>query len=75
MLAPLRAGFLTTSGEDGATTSIDSKYSNDDELHLDKHVSDLKGRYYYEKFNFSPLDAEKHIALAAFSGRSRRHAG
>ena len=54
---------LTTSGEDGATPSIDSKYSNDDELHLDKHVSDLKGRYYYEKFNFSPLDAEKHIAL------------
>jgi 5'-3' exoribonuclease 2 len=23
----------------------------------------LKARYYYEKFAFSPLDAEKHIAL------------
>ena len=31
--------------------------------HFDEHVEDLKGRYYYDKFKFSPLDAEKHIAL------------
>lgn len=24
---------------------------------------DLKGRYYYDKFGFSPFDAEKHLAL------------
>ena len=24
---------------------------------------DLKGRYYYDKFNLSPFDAEKHLAL------------
>lgn len=32
-------------------------------LSLDHVSEDLKGRYYYEKFNFSPLDAEQHIAL------------
>lgn len=30
---------------------------------LDEHVTDLKGRYYYDKFKFSPMDAEKHVAL------------
>lgn len=55
---------LTTSGDDDAANSSGiAKHSSGDESHLDKHVSDLKGRYYYEKFNFSPLDAEKHIAL------------
>ena len=34
-----------------------------DDDHFDEHVEDLKGRYYYDKFKFSPLDAEKHIAL------------
>ena len=29
----------------------------------DEHVTDLKGRYYYDKFKFSPMDAEKHVAL------------
>jgi len=30
---------------------------------LDEHVTDLKGRYYYDKFKFSPMDAEKHVSL------------
>jgi len=30
---------------------------------FDEHAQDLKGRYYYDKFKYSPLDAEKHIAL------------
>ena len=56
-----RMGFLfrnslSTSGEG-------DNVDGDSEFDLDKHVSDLKGRYYYEKFKFSPLDAEKHIAL------------
>jgi hypothetical protein len=25
--------------------------------------SDTKGRYYFDKFEFTPFDAEKHIAL------------
>ncbi len=55
---------LTTSGEDDEGLSpAHPPSSNEEELHLKKHVSDLKGRYYYEKFKFSPLDAEKHIAL------------
>ena len=55
---------LTTSGEDDEGLSpAHPPSSNEEEFHLKKHVSDLKGRYYYEKFKFSPLDAEKHIAL------------
>lgn len=38
-----------------------SESHNSDDF--DEHVEDLKGRYYYDKFKFSPLDAEKHIAL------------
>ncbi|KAL7551294.1 hypothetical protein ACHAWF_014476 [Thalassiosira exigua] len=26
-------------------------------------LQDLKGRYYYDKFSFTPFDAEKHLAL------------
>jgi len=55
---------LSTSGKDGTPVISDgSNQSSEDEFNLDKHVGDLKARYYYEKFAFSPLDAEKHIAL------------
>jgi len=30
---------------------------------FDDFAQDLKARYYFDKFKFSPLDAEKHIAL------------
>ena len=30
---------------------------------LDESSQDLKGRYYYDKFGFTPFDAEKHLAL------------
>jgi 5'-3' exonuclease len=53
---------LSNTGEDGTTVTSDAS-AEGDSLDVDKHVADLKGRYYYEKFNFSPLDAEKHIAL------------
>lgn len=29
----------------------------------DNSLVDLKGRYYYDKFGFTPFDAEKHLAL------------
>eukprot|EP00986_Skeletonema_menzelii_P018505 scaffold26651_cov134-Skeletonema_menzelii.AAC.2 len=29
----------------------------------DSSLVDLKGRYYYDKFGFTPFDAEKHLAL------------
>ena len=43
---------------DGSEATLNNDYAFDDE-----HVQDLKGRYYYDKFKLSPLDAEKHIAL------------
>ncbi len=55
---------LSSSGEelgDKASNIEGSEAHHDDDY--DEHVEDLKGRYYYDKFKFSPLDAEKHIAL------------
>ena len=57
--APLRkkiGGLLreSLSGDTkGASATISSNAS----------LVDLKGRYYYDKFGFSPFDAEKHLAL------------
>lgn len=54
---------LSPVGE-GGPQGTSSNFATDDEIaELDRHVEDLKGRYYYEKFKISPLDAEKHIAL------------
>ena len=45
------------SGHETTTKIMGTAYGNvwDDQ--------DLKGRYYYDKFGFSPLDADKHTAL------------
>ncbi len=48
---------LSTTGE------MNPGMPNEDASIFDEHIADLKGRYYYEKFKISPLDAEKHIAL------------
>jgi 5'-3' exonuclease len=50
---------LSTKGDDDDTTS----HSGDHNVSLEQVSDDLKGRYYYEKFHFSPLDAKQHIAL------------
>lgn len=50
---------LSTKGEEEDTTSRD----RDHNVSLEQVSDDLKGRYYYEKFHFSPLDAKQHIAL------------
>ena len=63
-MGTLFCNSLSTKGEDDASGSMHGSLpSNQDGYISDEHISDLKGRYYYEKFNFSPLDAEKHIAL------------
>ncbi|GAX09715.1 5'-3' exoribonuclease 1 [Fistulifera solaris] len=41
--------------------SIASDDSGSTSLQIDDQ--DVKGRYYYDKFGFSPFDAEKHVAL------------
>eukprot|EP00978_Attheya_sp_CCMP212_P047236 scaffold421278_cov45-Attheya_sp.AAC.2 len=38
------------------------EYTADPELD-NQIVTDIKGRYYYDKFGFTPFDAEKHTAL------------
>jgi 5'-3' exoribonuclease 2 len=43
-------------GESGTTNRIESPRSDVDD-------QDIKGRYYFEKFGFSPFDADKHLAL------------
>jgi 5'-3' exonuclease len=55
---------LSPLGEGGGTIRDLSGFETDDEvIDLDRHLEDLKGRYYYEKFKISPLDAEQHITL------------
>ena len=44
------------SGETGDENRSDLSFKAVDD-------QDLKGRYYYDKFQFSPFDAEKHLAL------------
>ena len=48
---------LTSTNKDEATTI------SEEDIFDEEHISDLKGRYYYEKFGFTPLDAEKHLSL------------
>jgi hypothetical protein len=38
------------------------EYTADPEID-NQIVTDIKGRYYYDKFGFTPFDAEKHTAL------------
>lgn len=45
--------------EDGGVAKVESKNYNVEENSL----VDLKGRYYYDKFGFTPFDAEKHLHL------------
>eukprot|EP00571_Detonula_confervacea_P016963 CAMPEP_0172302378 /NCGR_PEP_ID=MMETSP1058-20130122/4080_1 /TAXON_ID=83371 /ORGANISM="Detonula confervacea, Strain CCMP 353" /LENGTH=1436 /DNA_ID=CAMNT_0013012819 /DNA_START=85 /DNA_END=4395 /DNA_ORIENTATION=- len=47
------------SPEEGGVAKVDSKNDKVNENSL----VDLKGRYYYDKFGFTPFDAEKHRAL------------
>jgi len=47
---------LTPSIETNGIPGINMAYESLDD-------QDLKGRYYYDKFRFTPFDAEKHIAL------------
>ena len=55
---------LSSSGDElgDSVSDVEGPQAHDDD-DFDEHVEDLKGRYYYDKFKFSPLDAEKHIAL------------
>ena len=55
---------LSSSGEEigGDRNASPGSVTHDVDA-FDEHVQDIKGRYYYDKFKFSPLDAEKHIAL------------
>ncbi|KAL7541188.1 hypothetical protein ACHAXR_012940 [Thalassiosira sp. AJA248-18] len=48
------------SPDEGGVAKVDSK--KDDNVDGQSLV-DLKGRYYYDKFGYSPFDAEKHISL------------
>ena len=48
------------SPDEGGVAKVDS--NKEDGHHADTLV-DLKGRYYYDKFGFTPFDAEKHRAL------------
>ncbi len=52
---------LSSSREETSEIYDESDLINGDDF--EEHVQDIKGRYYYDKFQFSPLDAEKHIAL------------
>lgn len=55
---------LSNSGDEAVEINDhDSKEVTNSNEDFEDHVEDLKGRYYYDKFQFSPLDAEKHIAL------------
>jgi 5'-3' exonuclease len=47
-------GSLTP--EDGGIAKVESK-------HYENSLVDLKGRYYYDKFGYTPFDAEKHLDL------------
>lgn len=60
--------FRNSLSNDGAGERLEeindnSELNEDNDYDFDKHAEDFKGRYYYDKFKFSPLDAEKHIAL------------
>ena len=48
------------SPEEGGVAKLDSKQNEKVE---EDTLVDLKGRYYYDKFGFTPFDAEKHRAL------------
>lgn len=43
--------------------SVSSSDKNNDSVVVMADDQDLKGRYYYDKFGFTPFDAQKHIAL------------
>lgn len=47
---------------DSQRVSVKENMHNDI-VSYDDHSGDLKGRYYYDKFKFSPLDAKKHLDL------------
>ena len=51
----LRDSLSPTKGGVSATNSSNTALSGSSQ--------DLKGRYYYDKFGFTPFDAEKHLAL------------
>ena len=62
--APLRKklqGLLrdSLSPEKGGVSTSNSSNS----AFAGSNLVDLKGRYYYDKFGFTPFDAEKHLAL------------
>eukprot|EP00804_Cyclotella_cryptica_P013203 CCRYP_006987-RA/>CCRYP_006987-RA protein AED:0.17 eAED:0.17 QI:333/1/1/1/1/0.83/6/2324/814 len=40
-----------------------SNSNNSNQAIDERNLVDLKGRYYYDKFGFTPFDAEKHLAL------------
>ena len=46
--------------EDSLTMSTKEETTSNEEVFFD---SDIKGRYYYDKFGFTPLDKEKHLSL------------
>ncbi len=50
------------SPDEGGVAKLEE--SNEEKKEVDvESLMDLKGRYYYDKFGFTPFDAEKHLAL------------
>lgn len=50
------------SPEEGGVAKMESKVDEVGEVNEDS-LDDLKGRYYYDKFGYTPFDADKHLAL------------
>lgn len=62
LIKKLGANFRgSLSPEDGVVAKVNS--SKKKEKADENTLVDLKGRYYYDKFGFTPFDAEKHRAL------------
>jgi 5'-3' exonuclease len=53
----------SSSEGDHSDSSSDNNHNNNDGDAVVFDDQDLKGRYYYDKFQFTPFDAEKHRAL------------
>lgn len=50
------------SPDEGGVAKVNSS-KNENKVDGNASLHDLKGRYYFDKFGFTPFDAEKHLAL------------
>jgi 5'-3' exonuclease/20S proteasome alpha/beta subunit len=60
-----RMGTLLQNSLSGSSSNNTSSTDGDETKYqlADIDDQDLKGRYYYDKFEFTPFDADKHLAL------------